>query len=242
MSGPQCCENPPNLNSTSETTLTGCVEELGGLKCYVVGSPDSKIAVLLISDIFGYEAPNLRNLAEKVSAAGFYVVVPNFMHDDPYVPENAERPLGVWLKDHSTEQGFSEAKLIVEAIKSKGVSKIGAAGFCWGGKVTVDLAKHPYVQAAAILHPSFVTVDDIQGVKVPLSILGAEHDQMSPPELVKQFQVVLDKKPEVDCFVKIFPGVVHGWSVRYKAEDVAAVKCAEEAHQDMLGWFTKYLK
>lgn len=47
---------------------------------------------------------------------------------------------------------------------------------------------------------------------------------------------------QVDCFVKIFPGVVHGWSVRYKAEDVAAVKCAEEAHQDMLGWFTKYLK
>lgn len=43
-----------------------------------------------------------RNLAEKVSAAGFYVVVPNFMHDDPYVPENAERPLGVWLKDHPT--------------------------------------------------------------------------------------------------------------------------------------------
>lgn len=32
------------------------------------------------------------------------------------------------------EQGFNEAKLIVEAIKSKGVSKIGAAGFCWGGE------------------------------------------------------------------------------------------------------------
>lgn len=41
-----------------------------------------------------------RTLAGKVSAAGFYVVVPDFMHGDPYVPEDSERPLGVWIKDH----------------------------------------------------------------------------------------------------------------------------------------------
>lgn len=47
---------------------------------------------------------------------------------------------------------------------------------------------------------------------------------------------------QVDGFVKIFPGVAHGWTVRYNAEDAGAVKCAEEAHQDMLGWFSKYVK
>lgn len=47
---------------------------------------------------------------------------------------------------------------------------------------------------------------------------------------------------QVDCFVKIFPGVVHGWSMRYKDEDKATLKCAEEAYQDMLDWFIKYLK
>lgn len=35
------------------------------------------------------------------------------------------------------------------------------------------------------------------GVKVPLSILGAEIDRMSPPELVKQFEAILNAKPEV---------------------------------------------
>ncbi|KAM0000791.1 putative dienelactone hydrolase [Helianthus debilis subsp. tardiflorus] len=46
----------------------------------------------------------------------------------------------------------------------------------------------------------------------------------------------------VDNFVKIYPGVVHGWTTRYKDDDEHAVKSAMEAHADMLNWFTKYLK
>ena len=37
-------------------------------------------------------------------------------------------------------------------------------------------------------------------VKVPLAILGAEHDKMSPPELLKQFDEVLNAKSEVRIF------------------------------------------
>lgn len=47
---------------------------------------------------------------------------------------------------------------------------------------------------------------------------------------------------QVDAFVKIFPGVTHGWAVRYNDEDELAVKSAEESHRDMLGWFEKHLK
>lgn len=240
MSGPQCCENPPALNPTCGA---GHVEEIGGLKSYVSGSPDSKLAILFISDVFGYEAPNLRKLADKVAAAGFYAVVPDFFHEDPYDPQNTERPIKVWLKDHGPDKGCEEAKPVIESLKQKGISKIGAVGFCWGAKVVVQLAQsEEYIQAGALLHPSFVTLEDIKGVKVPIAVLGAEIDQMSPPELVKQFEEALNAKPEVDGFVKIFPGVAHGWTVRYNLEDAAAVKFAEEAHQDMLGWFQKHIK
>nr|CAB3461543.1 unnamed protein product [Digitaria exilis] len=64
---------------------------------------------------------------------------------------------------------------------------------------------------------------------------GAEIDQFSPQELVMQFE-------QVAHFVKIFPGVTHGWAVRYSDNDEAAVKSAEEAFADMTGWFDKYLK
>jgi len=47
---------------------------------------------------------------------------------------------------------------------------------------------------------------------------------------------------QIDCFVKIFPQVSHGWSVRYRNDDAIAVKAAEEAHQDLLNWFARHLK
>jgi len=47
---------------------------------------------------------------------------------------------------------------------------------------------------------------------------------------------------QVDHVVKVFPGVAHGWAVRYSDEDAAAVSSADEALQDMSHWFNKYLK
>ncbi|KAF2314903.1 hypothetical protein GH714_037134 [Hevea brasiliensis] len=197
MSGSQCCDNPPTLNPASGA---GSVTEVGGLKAYVSGPSDSKRAIVLISDVFGFEAPNLRKLADKVAAAGFYVVVPDFFNGDPYVPENVERPIPVWIRLHGTDKGFEDVKPVIMALKSKGISAIGAAA-----KVVVELAKSDYIQAAVLLHPSLVTVDDIKEVKVPIAVLGAEIDKISPPALVKQFEEVLSTRPEINGYVKIFP-------------------------------------
>ncbi|GJM88511.1 hypothetical protein PR202_ga04582 [Eleusine coracana subsp. coracana] len=58
---------------------------------------------------------------------------------------------------------------------------------------------------------------------LPVSVWVASHDPVSH-------------------FVKIFPGVRHGWSVRYRDHDTAALKNAEEALVDMMDWFHKNLK
>uniref|UniRef100_A0A0A9H7M1 Dienelactone hydrolase domain-containing protein n=1 Tax=Arundo donax TaxID=35708 RepID=A0A0A9H7M1_ARUDO len=240
MASSQCCENPPALNPAGGEGKV--VDSFGGLKAYLAGPDDAKAAIVLISDIFGFEAPNLRKIADKVASSGYFVVVPDFLHGDPYVPENAERPLPVWIESHAPAKGFEEAKPVIAALKEKGISAVGAAGYCWGAKVVVELAKAHEIHAAVLLHPSFVTVDDIKEVKCPISVLGAENDKMSPPELVKQFQLVLSANAGVSHFVKIFPGVAHGWSVRYSDDDAAAVKSAEEALADMIDWFNKNLK
>ncbi|KAI5415933.1 endo-1,3;1,4-beta-D-glucanase [Lathyrus oleraceus] len=239
MAGPECCSNAPILNPNSGV---GNVEKLGGLDTYTTGPSDSNFAILMVSEVFGFEAPNLRKLADKVAAAGYYVLVPDFLHGDPFTSENANRPLPVWLKDHQPNEAFEDAKPVIEALKCKGVLSIGAASFCWGAKTVVELAKSKLIQAAVLLHPSFITLDDIKGVSIPIAILGAEIDQYCPPELLKQFQQLLTAELGDDCYVKLFREVSHGWTIRYNIEDAMAVQAADESHRILLEWFAKHVK
>ncbi|KAF3955559.1 hypothetical protein ACB098_02G028600 [Castanea mollissima] len=240
MSSSQCFENPSTLSSICGE---GTVQDFGGLQTYITGSPDSKLAILLISDGLGYEAPNFRKLADKIAAAGFLVVVPDFFYGDPIIDYNDPNfDVESWGKVHNPDKGYEDAKAVIAALKSKGVSAIGAAGFCWGGMVLVKLASSTDLRAAVVLHPGSITEDEVDDVKIHIAILGAEIDQWSPPEKLKQFGEKLLAKSEFDSFVKIFPGVAHGWTLRYNVDDESAVKSAEESHLDMLNWFTKYVK
>ncbi|KAF5787768.1 putative dienelactone hydrolase, alpha/Beta hydrolase [Helianthus annuus] len=100
-------------------------------------------------------------LADKVAAAGYYVLVPDFLFGDYWTPETQ---LDDWTKKHAPEQTVEFAKPVVQALKEKGISKLGSAGFCWGAKAVADLAKEAEIQVAALLHPNFVTLDDIKGM------------------------------------------------------------------------------
>ncbi|XP_031489633.1 endo-1,3;1,4-beta-D-glucanase-like [Nymphaea colorata] len=180
-----------------------------------------------------------RNLADKIAASGFFVVVPDYFHGDSYASEKGSIP--DFLENHGPEKGFEDTKPLIAYLKSQGISSIRVGGICRGGKVVAELGKTEEIQAAVMFHPSLVTIDDIKEAKVPTAILEAETDQSSPPELIKKFEEVLSVKKETNSFVKIFSGVGHGWTMRYKAEDEAAMKKAELAHTHMIEWFTTYV-
>lgn len=187
----------------------------------------------------GFEAPNLRKLADKIAGAGYFVAVPDCFNKDTFIP--GASPLGDWLKNHHPVDFLEDARKLVDTLKTKGFSSVGAAGFCWGAKVVVDLAKNDFLKAAVLCHPSLVTVEDISAVKTPLAVLAAEIDQMTPPELAKQFSEILESNKEVESFFHLYPGVAHGWTVRYDVNDESAVIRAEEAHCKMMEWFGKFL-
>ncbi|KAK2637319.1 hypothetical protein Ddye_032111 [Dipteronia dyeriana] len=100
-------------------------------------------------------------LQTKVAATGFLAVVPDFFFGDPANSTDPHFDRDSWLKNHIT-MSYEDAKPVIAALRSKGVSDIGAAGICWGGKVVVKLAAgSDDIQDAALLHPSRVTKDDI---------------------------------------------------------------------------------
>ncbi|XP_062232542.1 endo-1,3;1,4-beta-D-glucanase-like [Phragmites australis] len=233
-----CLDNPPDMTATGGEA-GDVVRHFHGLEAYVTGSGhDASRAVILGSDYYGFQAPKLRKIADQVADLGYFVVVPDLLHGDPYKDGVS---FAEWLKTHSPVDAAEKVKPLIAALKTKG-KMVGVAGYCWGAKVAVELAKTAEIQAVVISHPALVTVDDMKEIKCPIEVLGGEYDTLSPPKLVHQFERALEQNEGIDHFVKIFPRVPHGFACRYNSSDPFAVETAEEARVDMISWFNRQLK
>jgi dienelactone hydrolase len=235
MASEACCKPaPPAVDNA-----IGKEETVGGLPAYVTGSWESGAAVILVSDIYGYKSPLLRKLADKVAAQGYLVVVPDFLKGDPFTPKNNSNSLEglreYWLPKHPPSEAAQALKAVVEDLKGKGIRYIGAVGFCWGGKVVALAGKDKLFNAIVQMHPSLADASDYEGLQSPIAVLAA------PSDGVEKFIQILKARNDIEHFVKVYPGVEHGWTVRYDENDPEAVKKAEEAHTDMLAWLKKHV-
>ncbi|CAM6073409.1 unnamed protein product [Sphagnum tenellum] len=229
-----CCKPaPPALDNAS-----GKEEVFAGLPSYVTGSPSSSAAVLFATDVFGKSNPESWKLADKVAAAGYFVVVPDFLRGEPFVLQAGPNPLAggpAWLAKHPPSEGVLDVKKVVEELQSKGKSSLGFAGFCWGAKVGALVGKDHTFKAIVQLHPSFVEPSDYEEIKPAIAVLA------SPTDKAEIAEPILAAHNNIDSFVKVFPNVTHGWTCRYDENDPVAVADAEEAHKDMLDWYAKHL-
>lgn len=111
--------------------------------------------------------------------------------------------------------------------------KIGAAGFCWGGRHTMLLAadtpssrvyKHesqinptalePLIDCAFTAHPSSIEVPkDIEAITIPTSVAVGENDMAMGAPLIQQMKDILENKKVGEHEVVIIPGAKHGFSV-----------------------------
>ncbi|KAH7024627.1 Alpha/Beta hydrolase protein [Microdochium trichocladiopsis] len=132
--------------------------------------------------------------------------------------------------------------------------RIGAAGFCWGGKFGVWLAQdepasrlaeaQPLVDCVFTAHPSFLSVPaDIEAVTLPLSVAVGEDDMALPADKIQQMKKMLEAKPGAEgrYEVNIIPGAKHGFAVRSHPNDAHEMECALRAEDQAIAWFDKWL-
>ncbi|RDW81937.1 hypothetical protein BP6252_03049 [Coleophoma cylindrospora] len=138
--------------------------------------------------------------------------------------------------------------------------KIGAAGFCWGGKYTVLLAQDnpssrvhrnaeqsssqallPLIDCGFTAHPSSVSVPkDIEKVVLPLSVAIGDVDMMMSGPKILQMREILEKKKAGDHEVCIMPGAKHGFTARMDPSDKHQVECAAKAEEQAINWFRRW--
>ncbi|KAK6334800.1 hypothetical protein TWF718_010245 [Orbilia javanica] len=146
------------------------------------------------------------------------------------------------------------------------ISKLGIIGTCWGGRHAI-LQAHPDtgIAAAAALQPSFTVSGDWEPVSVPTYIAFGSKDTLVPvsrtsaaslftgegastkgPTAMLSLSVdgiidVMEKKLDVEKEIRIFENQVHGFTHRGDWSSDDDRKAMDEAADEVIAWFKKYL-
>lgn len=80
-----------------------------------------------------------------------------------------------------------------------------------------------------------ITKEDIEAIKVPISMACVENDQLFPDETREDGEKALEKAG-IDHEVKVYPGVPHGFAVLGDYDDDKIKASQTDAFGQMLGW------
>jgi len=251
-------------------TPKGSFEEIGGRKTYVSLPEDGSKAktIVYITDIFGVDLPNHQLLADIYAKSGFRVLVPDLFDGDALPHEfldtveptlnkrekesfiestkrqaSTMATLGPWSIKHREAVSKPKVDAFIAAVKADpSVHKIGTVGFCWGGRHSVlQAVDGSGVDAAVALHAAMTGLADFEAVTKPLSLGFGDKDSVVPMKDVDGIISVLEKKTEVPHEIRIYPDQIHGFAVRGDHTSEKEKQAMNDAAQQAVEWFQKYL-
>ncbi|KAK5652157.1 hypothetical protein OQA88_10799 [Cercophora sp. LCS_1] len=244
-----CCLRAFEWNGTPIGTTT----TLANRQCYTTGTNPS-ISIFIIHDLLGWTFPNVRLLADHYAReVNATVYVPDFFggevlsHELILAGRWAELDLPSFLSRNSRAIREPEIFAFAKALRAKH-GKVGAVGFCYGGWAVHRLAAGEFanvdgkglVDCATAGHPSLLTVEDIESVKMPMQILAPERDGAFTMELKMRSWEAMQRNGVPFEYVH-FPGVEHACLVRgdegIKGEREAMVRGMDA----VVGWMRFWL-
>ncbi|KAM9333535.1 carboxymethylenebutenolidase homolog isoform 2-T2 [Pholidichthys leucotaenia] len=236
---------PCDIGDRMEYGGLGQEVQIEHIKAYVVKPPTSSDkAIIVIQDIFGWQLPNTRYIADMLSSNGYMAVCPDFyVGKEPWKPSDDWSKFQDWLQDKKATNINKEVDAVLRYLKEQcGAKHIGVVGFCWGGVATHHIAlQYPEIKAGVCVYVIRM-MDDKYELKSPTLFIFGEKDEAIPLDQVSTLEAKLKEKCTVDYQVKIFPGQTHGF-VHRKREDINPADRAsiQEARTDMLNWLNKYM-
>src|SRR5215831_3093108 len=178
--------------------------------------------IVLLQEIFGINQ-TMRSIADWYARRGFVVICPDLFWRQERGVQLTDQTDAEWKRAFELYQGLDEAKAVEDAACALAflrghpacAGKVGAVGFCLGGKLAYLLAvRHPSGHRAGHRaghgagHGADCSVgyygvgvekalDEAANLRNPLMLHVAQNDQYCPPEAQAEIHAALDDNPLV---------------------------------------------
>lgn len=194
----------------------------GGKFSAFVVYPESGLpapAVIVIQEIFGVNG-NVRSICENLAQAGYIALAPDlFWRQEPNV-QLTDQSEAEWQKAFQFYNGFNVG-LGVEDLKAalnhlkkdeNCTGKIGAIGYCLGGKLAYLMATRSDVDCSVSYYGVGIEdlLDEAKNIKKPLLMHVAEKDKFVPLEAQMKIRTALNKHEQVE--LDVYSGVDHAFA------------------------------
>jgi len=221
----------------TETHVTLAAADGGTFDAYLTtpAAPNGG-AIVVLQEIFGIN-PYIRSVCDDLSAQGFYAIAPDLfwrqargVELNGAVAEDLKRAMAL---SQALDHGLAVADALVAAEHARGLpgsnGRVGAIGFCLGGKLAYDLATKPQISAAASYYGVAIqqSLDRMSAVQCPLILHVAQNDHLCPPEAQAKIAEAAAARDAVQVIA--YPGVGHGFARRGPMYDPAAAQSANAA-------------
>jgi dienelactone hydrolase len=114
-------------------------------------------------------------MADSLANAGYLVVMPDYFKGEPIPVNQTGFDRAGWSARHPAAEVNAITEATIKYLRNDlKVKKIGAVGYCFGGKYAARFsAKNQGLDAAFVAHPSNTQPEEWQAIEVPFSIAAA---------------------------------------------------------------------
>jgi carboxymethylenebutenolidase len=198
-------------------------------------------AVVILQEIFGINA-NIRGVADDYATAGYIAIAPDlFWRQHPGVELDPGKPAD---RESATtlmkglDQSLAVADALVAAAHVRALpgfeGKVGAVGYCLGGKLAYLLAARSGIDAAVSYYGVGIqgALDEVPRLKSRILLHIAGQDHLCPPEAQASIKKALASLGN-RALIMDYPAAGHAFARRGGAsyDDSSALRANEATHQ-----------
>jgi len=205
---------PPAIKEVPVTYKDGATT-LEGFIVYDEAREGRRPGVLVVHEWWGI-TPHVRGEARKFAEQGYTAFVVDMYGDGATAdnPKDAGKLAGSVVKNPPVmESRFNAARAELARHHTVDASRIGAAGYCFGGTVSINMARAGAdLVAVATFHASlFMNTPAPKQVKPKLLVMNGAADPLVKPDQIEAFKKDMDAAHADYRFIN-FPGALHAFT------------------------------